>query len=218
VAVNLAKPVIVFAGAGILVHIMVMLLDSYLLIKPLYLDLRQNFVGSIFSTPMIPMMGAYGFFSVIVLFLWGKKKQALLVAREKDMQKDKVEAVLKSMQRITAIMVQNLATHNAEIMHWIELRKRHGRPVSPEMESSSKKIAEALQSLSEVSFVFPYTENRPNHVGDIEHVLLGKLQDVAQIQEGSERASVEHVFGARYPHALHHGLSGTRPGRWRGLS
>lgn len=187
--VNLAKPVIVFTGVGILVHMMVMFLDSYLLMQPLYLDLRGNFIGSIFSIPMIPMMVAYGIFSVIVLLLWVKKKKALLAAREKDMQREKAEAVLKSMQRITAIMVQHLAIHNAEIMHWIELRKRHGRPVAPKLESSNKKIAQALQSLSEVSFVFPYTENGPERVGDIENVLLGKLQDAAQIQAGRERAS-----------------------------
>jgi hypothetical protein len=186
VAFHLGKLVIVFAGSGLLVHIMVMFLDSYLLAAPFYLDLHENFVGSIFSTPMFPMMGAYGLLAATMFFLWEKKKKALLVAREKEIQKEKVETVLQSMQGITAIMIQHIATHNAELMHWIECRKRHGQQVSLQVESASKKIAKTLQSLSEVSFVFPYSENCPEHIGDIQNILLSKLQDIAQIQEGKE--------------------------------
>jgi hypothetical protein len=56
--------------------------------------------------------------------LWEKRKKALLLVREKEIQKEKVEAVLKSMQRLTSILAEHIATHNSQIMNWAECRKR----------------------------------------------------------------------------------------------
>lgn len=72
---NLGKAITVFILGSIVVHIIVMVLDYYLMIKPLYLNLREDFVSSIFSAPMYPMMVAYGLFSLAIYFLWEKKKK-----------------------------------------------------------------------------------------------------------------------------------------------
>jgi hypothetical protein len=175
---NVGKAFIVFIIGSLVVHVMVMALDYYLMIKPLYLNLREDFVISIFSTPMLPMMFAYGLFSVTLYLLWEKKKKALLFAREKEIQSEKVEAVLKSMQHLTGILAEHIAIHNSEIMSWIEFRKRKGRPVSERVENPNKKIAKALQGLSELSFVIPYTQNRPQDVGEIEKMLKDKLYEM----------------------------------------
>jgi hypothetical protein len=55
------------------------------------------------------------------------------------------------------------------------LQKAQGRTVSEKVQQPSEKIAATLQSLSEVSFVFPYTENSPKDIGEIEVRLQGKL-------------------------------------------
>lgn len=170
-----AKAMAVFIIGSIIVHLLVMFIDYYLVVKPLYLNLHGNFTGSIFSLPMFPMMGAYGLLSVALYYLWGRTKKAILLAHEKQIQSEKVEAVLKSMQRITAILAEHIATHNSEIMGWVELRKRLNHPVSEKVEKPCRKIAMALQSLSEISFVFPYTEKSPEKVDDIEMILQGKL-------------------------------------------
>jgi hypothetical protein len=83
---NLSKAFTAFIIGGVVVHIIVMFLDYYLMIKPLHIDLRANFAGSIFSAPMYPMMVAYGLFSLAIYFLWEKKKRALLLAREAEVQ------------------------------------------------------------------------------------------------------------------------------------
>jgi hypothetical protein len=75
----------------------VMIIDYYMMIKPFYLNMRENFIGSIFSEPMIPMVGAYGLLSLGIYLLWTKTKKAVLVAREKEFQKENAESVLKSM-------------------------------------------------------------------------------------------------------------------------
>ena len=174
----MGKAFIVFIIGSLVVHLIVMALDYYLMIKPIYLNLRKDFVISIFSTPMLPMMFAYGLFSVTLYLLWEKKKKALLFAREKEIQSEKVEAVLKSMQHLTGILAEHIAIHNSEIMSWIEFRKRKGRPVSERVENPNKKIAKALQGLSELSFVIPYTQNRPQDVGEIEKMLKDKLYEM----------------------------------------
>ena len=180
---NLGKAITVFILGSFVVHIIVMVLDYYLMIKPLYLDLRANFAGSIFSAPMYPMMVAYGFFSLTIYLLWEKRKKALLMAREKEIQSEKVEAVLKSMQTMTGILAEHIATYNAEIMRWIEFRKRQGHQVSKKVENPNKKIADVLQSLSEISFVWPYTENRPKEIGDIEKIVQSKLGQITPISK-----------------------------------
>jgi hypothetical protein len=172
---SLVKLAIVFIAGGILVHLLIMLIDYYLMTWPLYLNLHSNFVGGIFSVLMIPMMAAYGLFSVATYFLWRKMKKAVLLAREKEIQSEKVGSVLKSMQRMTGMLAEHIAIQNSQILNWIDLQKAQGRTVSEKIQQPSEKIAKTLQSLSEVSFVFPYTENGPKDVVDIERLLKDKL-------------------------------------------
>jgi len=171
----LFKPLTVFIVGSIVMHLLVMILDYFLLTGPVYLNLRENFSDSIFSIAMLPMLGAYGLFSVITYFLWARMKKAILRAHAEEIKSEKVEAVLKSMQRITGMLAEHIATHNAEIMNWIEFRKMNGRPVSEKIEKPCNNIANALHSLSEISFIFPYTKNRPYDVAEIEKILQDKL-------------------------------------------
>lgn len=179
----LGKAFAVFIMGSIGIHLLVMLIDYYLMIRPFHLNLRENFVGTIFSAPMYPMMGAYGLSSLAIYLLWDRAKKAMLYAREKEIQSEKVEAVLKSMQRITGMLAEHIATYNSEIMRWVEFRKRQGRLVSERVEHPNKKIAQALHSLSEISFVLPYSENRPGNVDDIEKILQGKLAEITEFQK-----------------------------------
>jgi hypothetical protein len=150
VYLHLIKVIVVFIMGSFGMHLLVMLIDYYLMIKPFYLNLRENFVGTIFSTPMYPMMGAYGLYSLGIYFLWERKKKAILLAREKEVQSEKVEAVLKTMQRITGMLAEHISTHNSEIMRWVEFRKRQGRPVSERVENSNKKIAHLFYRIARI--------------------------------------------------------------------
>ena len=173
------KAILVFLAGGIIFHMIVMIIDYFLMIEPFYLNLRENFAGSILSEPMVPMIGAYGLLSLGIYLLWEKTKKAVLFAREKEIQSENAETVLKSMQRLTGIMAEHIASQNSEIMSWVELRKKQGRPVSQKVETPNKKIATALHSFSELSFVYPYTEDRPRNILDFEKELQHKLSDVS---------------------------------------
>jgi hypothetical protein len=153
---SIGKLIISFIAGGILVHLLIMFLDYYLMSWPLYLNLHSNFVGSIFSAPMIPMIVTYGLFTVATYLLWGKMKKAVLLAREKEIQSEKVGSVLKSMQHMTGMLAEQIATQNSQILNWIGLQKAQGRTVSEKVQQ-------------------PYTENCPKDIGEIEDHLQGKL-------------------------------------------
>jgi hypothetical protein len=127
---------------------------------------------------MFPMITAYGLLSLSIYLLWEKKKRALLLAREVKIQKEKVDAVLKSMQGITGLLAEHIALQNSKVLGWIELRNKKGQSVSEKIEKPSKKIADALQALSETAFVVPFTESRPADIGEIVNILKGKLNQV----------------------------------------
>jgi hypothetical protein len=90
------------------------------------------------------------------------------------------------MQHITGMLAEHIATQNSQILGWIASQQTQGRTVSEKVQNASEKIAKALQSLSEVSFVFPYTENRPKDVGDIESLLKGKLFQIEGYRDERE--------------------------------
>jgi hypothetical protein len=84
----IGKAILVFLSGGIFFHIIVMIIDYYLVIEPFHINLRENFTGIIFSEPMMPMMAAYGLLSLGIYLLWNKTKKALLGVREKDQKKN----------------------------------------------------------------------------------------------------------------------------------
>jgi len=65
-------------------------------------------------------------------------------------------------------------------MSWVEFRRKQGRPVSHKVECSNKKIAIALQSLSEISFVYPYSKDRPQNILDFEKELQNRLSEISR--------------------------------------
>ena len=62
-AFPVAKAVAAFTFGGLCVHLLVMLIDYFLMVTPMFLDLRVDFAGVVFSNAMIPMVVAYGLLS-----------------------------------------------------------------------------------------------------------------------------------------------------------
>ncbi len=191
------KAIALFLIGGVGIHTLIMLFDYFLVPGPFYLNLRTDFPNVIFSPFMIPMIGVYGLSLQTIYFLWEKKKNASRFAHEKEVQTEKVEIVFKAMQRLTAMMAKHIAEHNREIINEVELRKRLGRPVSVKLEKASKKIAHTLKSLSEISFVSPYSEYRPETVEGIEKILQSKLDEVSAVHEVPYNAPVKRNSSER---------------------
>lgn len=146
--VKCAKAVAVFLAGGILVHMLYMFIDCYLMPASLHLNLKSDFIGSLLSPGMIPMMAAYGFCLLGAYFSWIKAQNAMSQAYQREVQRQEAEQVIRSLQRVTGILAQHLSAHNAEIMHWVETRKQKLGSAPDRIERSSRKIAETLQALS----------------------------------------------------------------------
>ena len=156
------KAIAAILAGSILVHTAVMAIDFYLVGGPLRFGLETD-------------MGAYGFFSLLVYILWKKLKRTMLLACEKEIQCKKDRETIESLQRITGLLAEYISVHNAEIMKWVEFRKQKGQQVSKRVEEASRKISLALNSLSEIAFVYPFTENPPEYLKELENVLKNNL-------------------------------------------
>lgn len=77
---------------------------------------------------MIPMMAAYGLFSLLTFFLWKKLKKTVLLAHEKDVQNEKVSSVLKSMQRMTGMLAEHIAIQS---LYNVKPNSMEVRPICP---------------------------------------------------------------------------------------
>jgi len=169
------KSAVVFFFGGVVMHTVIMIFDYFLVSEPMYLNLRQNFVNSIFSKPMLPMAVAYGALFLLAYSLWIRVNRGIQLVQQKEMQREKVELVFKAMQQMTGVIVDHIAVNNADILRWVEHRKTKGQKVSSRVEKPTRNIAAALQSLSEVSFLAPYNDTLPEEASDIETLLKSKL-------------------------------------------
>ena len=175
IVLRIGKGSVLFVIGGIVIHTVIMIFDYFLVPEPLYLNLRQNFVNSIFSKPMLPMVAAYGASFLLIYSLWMRANRAIQIVQQKEIQREKVELVFKAMQQITGIIAGLIAANNAEILGWVEYRKLQGQKVSNRVEKPARNIADALHSLSEVSFLGPYTATIPKDAEGIEKLLKSSL-------------------------------------------
>lgn len=170
------KGIALFILGGITIHTFTMFLDFFLVSESFHLNLHTNFIGSVFSIPMIPMMFVYGSLCLLIYYLWDRSRKSLLLVQQKEIQKERMELVFLSLQRITGLLAEHIATYNSEILGWIEFRKARGNLVSERVEKPTRNIAHALKSLSEFSFLFPYTGNIPENIEEIEKIISNKFK------------------------------------------
>jgi len=175
ISLRSGKSVVVFIIGGVVMHTVVMIFDYFLISEPMYINLRQNFVGSIFSRHMLPMVAVYGTSVLLIYSLWMRVNKTIHLVQQKELQREKVELVFKAMQQMTGIIVDHIAANNTDILRWVEHRKINGQKVSNRVEKPARNIAAALQSFSEVSFLGPYSDTIPENSGDIEKLLKSKL-------------------------------------------
>ncbi len=201
----IGKAIIVFLSGGLVFHLIVMIIDYFLMIEPFYMATHENYTDRIFSKPMIPMMATYGLLSLGIYLIWNKAKNAALTIREKEFQQEKAEAVLKSLQRFTGILAEHIASQNSEIMSWIEFRKRSGHPVSANVEKPCRQIAKAIQSMAESTFIRPYTVDQPLSTSEFENFFLLGYPTLPmslpkkKFQAGNEKQSILESLYHRLP-------------------
>ena len=137
------------------IHLAVMSVE-YLFIERIHLNLHGDFLGAVFSSPMVPVIMAYGILLASLRYLWGRTKQAMEQAHRYELELEKQTAVREALQKLTLDLSENIVAHNSEILKWVGLQKMRGRQVSERVEHSSQAIAESLSRLTEQAFVTAY--------------------------------------------------------------
>ena len=148
------------SGAVMGVHFIVMILESWVIKAPLFLNFEKDFVGTAFSAAMIPVLCAYAIFAVVSYVLWVKMKKAILDAQALELRSEKEKVVLES----------TITMHNSEILKWVEYRRSVGKHIPDEVEHASRSIASVVETMTEAAFIAPYTKGRQSVAKTIDEI------------------------------------------------
>ncbi|HOD14569.1 MAG TPA: hypothetical protein PK307_04005 [Spirochaetota bacterium] len=181
---------LVFSGV-LTIHLSALLVDYFLIRKPLVINLEKDFVGSAFSYPMIPIIVAYFIFSLAILYLWNKMKKAVLAARESERRHEKQKILLGVLKDITGLLGQHITTHNSEIQRWLVDTKMKKKQPPKAVEDSSRKISEVLGALTEIAFLAGAGPSSPDDrtihdIRDIEILLKKRISGMEDDTAASE--------------------------------
>ena len=169
------KIFLLIALGSVCVHIATLSIDYFSFTGPTA-DGLTSVIHNQLTVHVLPIILAYGSLFTVIYFLWQKYHREIELQHEKDIQLRNKQAVLETTQQLTAIMAQYITRHNNEIREWIETRRVSGQ-VPPRLETANRKISEALEAMTEISYVLPYTDSNANtdYVKYLENVLSETL-------------------------------------------
>lgn len=144
--------------AGLGLHFGLVVVDAFLVEKPVLLDFENRFWRSTFSFPFLPILLMEMALTTLTLGLWMRMRAALRRAHESDMQRQQHAATARALQRVMALLAEHLGRENTRILEELAARRQRGRQGDENVEAASRRISEILQALSETGFVTPYVE------------------------------------------------------------
>ncbi len=119
--------------------------------------LNGEFVAEMFSFHMLPNLSMYAILIITGYTFYRKMRQMMILMNEAELKEVRENTIMKTSQTLTSMVVSNIADHNRDIKEWIESRREKGKDAPKKLEEASNNIGNALNALSEVSFVLPYT-------------------------------------------------------------
>ncbi|MGE0392156.1 MAG: hypothetical protein AB7I25_02840 [Vicinamibacterales bacterium] len=141
--------------AGLLLHFGMVGIEALMIGEPVLLAFQSRFWRSAFSFPFLPILLMEVGLTALTLVLWSRLRRTLHEAHDLDLQRERHETRLRTLQRAMALMAHHLAEQNNQILQHIAMRREKGQQPSPAIETASRRVAEILLTLSEVSFVTP---------------------------------------------------------------
>ncbi len=146
----------ILAGSS-LVFLGVVINKMYLAFQFIPLADSHHYISHLLSAYVIPLVAGQGVFFLAVYFEWQRKKKALLEAHQQELKAAREEAALQSAQKMVGFISEHVTANNAEIQKWLQFRKGQTQQVSARVERASHGIARAMQALTELAFVYPYS-------------------------------------------------------------
>ena len=122
------------------------------------------FGGHIYSSIIILLWNSLMRFVLFVLIalLLSNFKSKMHKFYQSELLLEKNKTIIKTLQKLTALIADNIISQNAEIIKWINKKKSRGESVSDKVDKASQIIGLSMKLLSETSFIHPYKDNIPN--------------------------------------------------------
>lgn len=149
----------ILAGSS-LVYLAIVLNKIYVAFHFIPLSDSHQYITQLLSSYVVPLLAGQGVFFLAVYFEWQRKKKALLEAHRKELNQARQEAALQSTQNVVGFISEHVTANNAEILKWVQFRKGQKQQVSERVERASHSIARAMQALTELAFVYPYSQKQ----------------------------------------------------------
>jgi hypothetical protein len=105
------------------------------------------------QTHHLPINGLFVLVAyLLIVELLSKFKKEILKSMEQESKAKEGEIIIKVIQSICGIIAENVASHNSEIIKWVNRKKDSGHQVSEVIEQSSLVIGQNIKKLNEISF------------------------------------------------------------------
>jgi hypothetical protein len=140
-------------------------------------DLLYNNIhpfSHVFILNIIKRLLIFLIFAIIVYTL--KKNQELSAKNKLIIQKS--QAIIKTSQRTTGVIVESITKHNSELLSWINKQKENGQHVPEIIETTCRDIGFSLHALSEASFC-ETVESKELDIEDFIRLLQKKLKEAS---------------------------------------
>jgi len=173
------KNVALVTSGTFIIHIFVKIISIAVLEKKSLVNFDTDFFLHLFSYQMIPSLIVYGILVSVLYYIFQKSKKMMVELSEIEIIEERHQAVMQTSQQITAMMVDYISEHNANIYEWIEKKKSKGQQVPNVIEESNENISKALNTMSRVSFVLPYLNSDHNEVKDYTEYLNNNLKRIS---------------------------------------
>ncbi len=138
--------------------------------------------GHMYSSTLI-LLGNSGIrlcLFIAIALLLSSFKRVLNKQHQSEMLLQKNKNVIETLQRLTAIIAENIIQQNAEIIMWVNKKKNKGENVSHKVEKASRIIGLSMKYLSETSYMNPYQKES---VVDSEACLESLKRKLADIHD-----------------------------------
>ena len=150
-----SKKILLIFGISLFILTAVHTFSLSLLATTGKLAFEKDLVISFLSINLLPTIAFY--FLIITVMYFISKRAKIRIAEQSRIaiEKAKQEATIETLQKLTALITDQVSRPNAELQQWINNRKKMGK--APErVENASRDISRALEKLTWASYVMPY--------------------------------------------------------------
>ena len=128
---------------------------------------------------MAPVAAVFAVLTGVIYHQYRKTKKIMIALQEKEVAAQREEAMVKTLQKITAVMSSSIARYNGDILHWAALKRKAGHQPPGRVVEASMKISRTLDALSRLSYIMPYRMEGAAGLDEYLDILDKRLQAVA---------------------------------------